>query len=363
MVAKNFYGRWWARLTLGCQRVTAWSRRASTAFARPAVLVALMLVLVPVGVMLLKPAAKASGGIIVNTTADETTDGDGFCSLREAITNANDAAQTYTDCADPGGTTATITFDASIAGGTITLVGSTLPGIVHTLTIDGSGKNITVDGASSYQVLHVNSGATLTLNYMTIANGRNSGSNGGGVFNQGTLSVTNSTFSGNSSTAEGGGIFNWSSGPLTVTNSTFSGNSASVPPAHGLRGRPRQFRQFRRFGFQRPGPFVVAHAPRAEVLLDRVQIFARAGGAVGVKITLFLRPERGIGFQQFGQAIAHVLARLVASGAFLGVAWDSSRWRGRWNGPDRHCGFWAWRWRFRWAARSSPPWRRFPASS
>jgi len=48
---------------------------------------------------------------------------------------------------------------------------------------------------------------------------------GGGIFNGGTLTVTNCTFSGNSAGA-GGGIEN-SGGALAVTNSTFSGNSAT----------------------------------------------------------------------------------------------------------------------------------------
>ena len=43
---------------------------------------------------------------------------------------------------------------------------------------------------------------------------------GGGIYNDGTLTVDN--FSGNS--ASSGGIFN--GGTLTVSNSTFSGNSA-----------------------------------------------------------------------------------------------------------------------------------------
>jgi hypothetical protein len=48
---------------------------------------------------------------------------------------------------------------------------------------------------------------------------------GGGIVNGGTLTVTNSTFSGNSGGSFGGGISN--SGTLTVTNSTLSGNTAS----------------------------------------------------------------------------------------------------------------------------------------
>jgi len=48
---------------------------------------------------------------------------------------------------------------------------------------------------------------------------------GGGMFNFGALTVTNSTISGNS-TDEGGGIYH-DDGTLTVANSTISGNSAS----------------------------------------------------------------------------------------------------------------------------------------
>ena len=43
--------------------------------------------------------------------------------------------------------------------------------------------------------------------------------------NCGTLTLTNSTVSGNSATVFGGGIFN--DGTLTLTNSTVSGNNAA----------------------------------------------------------------------------------------------------------------------------------------
>jgi predicted outer membrane repeat protein len=56
----------------------------------------------------------------------------------------------------------------------------------------------------------------------------NSAVNGGGIANVLTLTVINSTFSGNTATTDGGGIFNTTSGMLTVTNCTFSGNSASA---------------------------------------------------------------------------------------------------------------------------------------
>ena len=137
-------------------------------------------------------------------------------SLRDAIWNANSAAG-----AD------TITFSAS---GTITLF-TTLPIITGTddLTIDGSGQAVTISGNNSVRVMEVNSGASLTLNNLTIANGSAPGGHGGGIHNFGTLTITNSNFSGNSTSGGvnagfGGGISN--EGMLTITNSTFTGNSA-----------------------------------------------------------------------------------------------------------------------------------------
>jgi hypothetical protein len=65
--------------------------------------------------------------------------------------------------------------------------------------------------------------STLTLINTTISN--NSALVGGAICNGGTLTIKNSTFSGNVARQhEGGGIANY--GTLTITNSTFSGNIA-----------------------------------------------------------------------------------------------------------------------------------------
>lgn len=165
------------------------------------------------------PHAHAAS-YVVNTLADNTTD-DAFCTLREAISAANNAAANA-NCGTGSAAGDTVTFSVS---GTITL-GSQLPAIVSgqgALTINGGG-NITVSGNNSVRVIQVNSGADLTLQNLTIANGR--ADDGGGAYNNGVLTVTNSTFSGNSATGGGGGIYNLE-GTLTVTNSTFSGNSAA----------------------------------------------------------------------------------------------------------------------------------------
>jgi outer membrane protein assembly factor BamB len=165
--------------------------------------------------------------IIVNTISDEITPGDGLCSLREAISNANSPRVDTTggDCRVGFGKD-TITFSVS---GTIAL-GSTLPAIQNTLTIDGSGQTISVDGANSFTVLIVNPGATLNLDNLTVQHGAssvvvNGVTFGGGILNLGTTALVNSTFSGNSA-EDGGGIF--SNGSLSVTGSVFSGNSSTV---------------------------------------------------------------------------------------------------------------------------------------
>jgi predicted outer membrane repeat protein len=132
-------------------------------------------------------------------------------SVRQAIINANASASAYT-----------ASFSVS---GTIMLA-STLPAIANTagLTINGTGQTVTISGNNAVRVIQVDAGASLTLNDLTIANGYSAGE-GGGIWNDGTLIITNSAFSGNRAETSGGGIY--SIGTLmTITNSTFSGNSA-----------------------------------------------------------------------------------------------------------------------------------------
>ena len=168
---------------------------------------------------LMAPAAHAAS-LIVNSLSDGISV-DSNCTLREAIQNANNNAATNVDCLAGSGAD-TITFTVS---GTITL-GSTLPNITAAggaLTIDGTGQTVTISGNNTVRVALIDNVAALTLNNLTIANG-NSAVMGGGISSSGTLTITNCTFSGNSTTSGGGGIYN-NSGTLTITNSTFSGNS------------------------------------------------------------------------------------------------------------------------------------------
>src|SRR5437867_197787 len=92
---------------------------------------------------LLSQSAHAAS-LTVTTIADTTTT-DGFCSLREAITNANNNAATFSDCAAGTGND-TITFSGAGLGTVI--LASALPNITDAsgLTINGGG-GVIIDGA------------------------------------------------------------------------------------------------------------------------------------------------------------------------------------------------------------------------
>jgi predicted outer membrane repeat protein len=162
--------------------------------------------------------ATAYGATItVNSLSD--TAAPHICTLRDAI-NAADTKTRTNECIAGTGSD---TINFSVAG-TIFLA-STLPQVTDSLlTINGPvAPGIKISGRGAVQVMTVASGATLNLSGLTIANG--TAERGGAIYNHGTLTVTNSTFSGNSA-ANGGGIYSYEAN-LTVTNSTFSGNSAN----------------------------------------------------------------------------------------------------------------------------------------
>jgi hypothetical protein len=170
--------------------------------------VALAASVVIAAVVLASPAQAAT--YTVTNNADS-----GAGSLRQAIIDAN----TTTGVAD------TINFDLGSAA-TITLTSGQLPDITDGagLTIDGGSANITISGDNKYRVFDV--GAKLTLSNLTVADG--GGGPGAGIRNtNGTVTLSNSTLSGNSADCAAGGIHNLS-GTVTVSNSTFSGNSATL---------------------------------------------------------------------------------------------------------------------------------------
>jgi CSLREA domain-containing protein len=186
------------------------------------------------------PQLARAATITVQSTLDDTNPG--HCTLREAINSANGASSGTGTCTAGTGTD-TIGFSVT---GTITL-GSTLPAIVsgETLTITGptTTPGIKISGGNAVQLMVVNSGATLKLQSLTMEDGMVTAGlgEGGAILNSGTLTVANSTLSGNHATGGpgtsggggfggegiGGAIFNNFTGTLTVTNSTFSANQAT----------------------------------------------------------------------------------------------------------------------------------------
>lgn len=158
------------------------------------------------------PAPTEASTWLVNTTDDPTSwdTSDDVLSLREAIDRAAEGD--------------TILFDASLAGGTITLNGIHLE-ISKGITIDASSiGGITIDADGWSGVLSVSGGGQSNpaeLICLTISGGNNIES--GGITNRGVISVFNSKISGNTGRVAGG-IANY--GTLTITNSVISGNTS-----------------------------------------------------------------------------------------------------------------------------------------
>jgi hypothetical protein len=109
--------------------------------------------------------------------------------------------------------------------GTLTLSGTSGPEV-----IDGPGAGVvSVSGQHACGVFDVDSGVTATISALTITAG--SASRGAGILNDGDLTVTGCTISGNSAlggttSQSGGGGALMSFGPATLTGCTISGNSA-----------------------------------------------------------------------------------------------------------------------------------------
>ena len=157
----------------------------------------------------------------------------GSCTLVDAINAAN--SDTPIDGCDAGSGADTIVL-APNAFSVVTTVNNTtfgpngLPVITTEITIQGNGGSIRRDSsAPEFRILMVDANGDLTLVNTRVSGGVVSGGEGsdsGGIDNLGTLTLTNSTVSGNTAGDDGGGISNNNNGTLTLTNSTVSGNTA-----------------------------------------------------------------------------------------------------------------------------------------
>jgi hypothetical protein len=111
--------------------------------------------------------------------------------------------------------------------------------VAFSLTIIGSNDITTIiDGGGVSTVLTIsNVSARVTLSKLTIQNG--SASQGGGIYNAGTLTLNDSTVSKNIAGARGGsgygaGVYNL--GTLTINRSTIAVNTARGHPNHSVGG-------------------------------------------------------------------------------------------------------------------------------
>ncbi|MBR5414413.1 MAG: hypothetical protein IK105_00570 [Thermoguttaceae bacterium] len=155
----------------------------------------------------------------VNTADDPASwnSSDTILSLREAIGRASERDR--------------IVFSSSLRGKTIWLNGEQLQ-VPNGITVDATSiGGITIDAGGKSRVFYIYGGSSsvpVELVGLTITGGNAPRDFGGGIYNYGTLKITGSTVVRNTAKDYGGGIYNWLSGTLTVTDSTVSGNSANI---------------------------------------------------------------------------------------------------------------------------------------
>jgi len=150
----------------------------------------------------------------------ETAPGNGICTLRAAIQEAN------LSCNSP----VTINFDANVfvppSSYGISL-NNALPALHHNIAVVGPGAStVSIDGQGANQIFQIDPGFITNISGLTITNGHTTNGSGGGVFNRGTLTLSDSVVS-NNSASRGGGIDSEDSSSLIVKSSIISGNSAT----------------------------------------------------------------------------------------------------------------------------------------
>lgn len=156
------------------------------------------------------------------------------------VTNLGDAGDgTLRSAIEQAAAGDTINFQLGLQG-TITL-GSPLPVLDFDLTIEGPGANmIIVSGANQNRVFFIDTGATVAISGLSIADGFHEfgvgdpeSGIGGGVLNLGTLTLANCVVRDSFAEFGGGGISNDEVGVLTVSRCTLAGNSTGTDGVGG----------------------------------------------------------------------------------------------------------------------------------
>jgi CSLREA domain-containing protein len=167
-------------------------------------------------------AASVTLSLAVNSTIDapDASPGDGVCAdpagkctLRAAVQEANAQAR---------GSTITVIVPA----GTYRLTRGTLGVTRNAVSLDGAGAAATViKGPGRSAVVAVSAPANVSLVQLELTGGGLGLLKGGGLFNGGTAQLTGVVVTANTA-ASGGGITNSTGAKLTLSSSTVSDNSA-----------------------------------------------------------------------------------------------------------------------------------------
>ena len=172
------------------------------------------------------PTETETPSTVVTTALDVVDATDGLVSLREAV-------EVYANAGD------TITFDTSLAGGTITLDGTELT-INKDLTVDASAlwnaeertPGITISGASKSRVFNVSDADHVAFVALTITNGRTSEKGGGVYIPTANASFAKCVISDSIASSAGGGVY--LTGSSTFKDCTIVGNESWLDYGGGV---------------------------------------------------------------------------------------------------------------------------------
>ena len=99
-----------------------------------------------------------------------------------------------------------------------------------TQTINGPAAGVTINGGGNSPVFQVGGGVTATLSGLTLSGGSTT-AKGGGLFNEGTVTLTDCTISGNTA-YDGGGLYNNGTANLTdcaiIDNLAHNGGAGAI---------------------------------------------------------------------------------------------------------------------------------------
>jgi len=212
------------RLYRGSQlkEAQAWARRNTpsgneVAFLRAGTVARVRSLISVIAVVLLVVSSLGVAGWVLTHQPPKQPDPTRVSTLQD-----NDKPGSLRNAVDEAPPKSTITFDASLHG-TILLTSGDL-NIAKNLTIHGPGADkLSISSGKSGHIVHVVHDAIVTISGLTFKDSNTS--NNSFIYNEGTLTLSNSTVSGNMAIGRGGGGGIFNNGPFTLSNSTVSGNT------------------------------------------------------------------------------------------------------------------------------------------